>query len=369
MGRDPAAVGVGDHRARRARPRARRSDARQGRRGLAGLHGRGRRAAAARGVPVAGLGHRARAARAARLRRSRRPPALVSAGEYLLREEVTRQGRLGDPQRRTSLPAAGRSSTRTTTTPTSTTRPSSRSRCTSSGIGEDAIARGVDWLVGMQSRDGGWGAFDVDNSAMWLYKIPFCDFGKVTDEPSADVTAHSLETLGDARRPPRRGGARARVAPLRAGGGRLLVRPLGREPPLRHGRRAARASRPAASRPTTRRCAAPSPGSTPSSRRAAASARTSAPTPIPRGAAGRSSRRRRRRRGRCSRTWPQETLKIRAAGRAADYLCAAQRPDGDWDEEHFTGTGFPLDFMIRYHLYRITFPLLALGRLRERLAG
>jgi squalene-hopene/tetraprenyl-beta-curcumene cyclase len=55
--------------------------------------------------------------------------------------------------------------------------------------------------------------------------------------------------------------------------------------------------------------------------------------------------------------------------RAADYLCAAQRTDGDWDEEHFTGTGFPLDFMIRYHLYRITFPLLALGRLRERLAG
>src|SRR5437588_695727 len=55
--------------------------------------------------------------------------------------------------------------------------------------------------------------------------------------------------------------------------------------------------------------------------------------------------------------------------RAADYRCAAQRADGDWDEEHFTGTGFPLDFMIRYHLYRITFPLLALGRLRERLAG
>jgi squalene-hopene/tetraprenyl-beta-curcumene cyclase len=58
-----------------------------------------------------------------------------------------------------------------------------------------------------------------------------------------------------------------------------------------------------------------------------------------------------------------------ACGRAADYLCAAQRTDGDWHEEHFTGTGFPLDFMIRYHLYRITFPLLALGRLRERLAG
>jgi squalene-hopene/tetraprenyl-beta-curcumene cyclase len=57
------------------------------------------------------------------------------------------------------------------------------------------------------------------------------------------------------------------------------------------------------------------------------------------------------------------------ARRAADYLCAVQRPDGDWDEEHFTGTGFPLDFMIRYHLYRISFPLLALGRMRERLAA
>ncbi len=63
-------------------------------------------------------------------------------------------------------------------------------------IGDAAVRRGLDWLVGMQSRSGGWGAFDVDNQAMWLYKIPFCDFGKVTDEPSADVTAHALEILG-----------------------------------------------------------------------------------------------------------------------------------------------------------------------------
>jgi squalene-hopene/tetraprenyl-beta-curcumene cyclase len=56
-----------------------------------------------------------------------------------------------------------------------------------------------------------------------------------------------------------------------------------------------------------------------------------------------------------------------AARRAAEWICAVQRPDGDWDEQHYTGTGFPLDFMIRYHLYRLHFPLLALGRLRERL--
>ena len=58
-----------------------------------------------------------------------------------------------------------------------------------------------------------------------------------------------------------------------------------------------------------------------------------------------------------------------AAARAADFLCIVQRSNGDWDELDFTGTGFPLDFMIRYHLYRLHFPLLALGRLRERLAG
>jgi squalene-hopene/tetraprenyl-beta-curcumene cyclase len=56
-----------------------------------------------------------------------------------------------------------------------------------------------------------------------------------------------------------------------------------------------------------------------------------------------------------------------SARRAADFLCRGQKADGDWDERHFTGTGFPLHFMIRYHLYRLTFPLLALGRLRERL--
>src|SRR4051812_15755911 len=67
------------------------------------------------------------------------------------------------------------------------------------GLGDAAVARGVGWMVGMQSRSGGWGAFDADNEALWLYKLPICDFGKVTDEPSADVTAHALEALGRER--------------------------------------------------------------------------------------------------------------------------------------------------------------------------
>src|SRR5205807_6232486 len=66
-------------------------------------------------------------------------------------------------------------------------------------LGEEAVRRGLDWIVGMQSSGGGWGAFDVDNDKLWLYRIPFCDFGKVTDEPSSDVTAHALEALARER--------------------------------------------------------------------------------------------------------------------------------------------------------------------------
>jgi squalene-hopene/tetraprenyl-beta-curcumene cyclase len=61
--------------------------------------------------------------------------------------------------------------------------------------------------------------------------------------------------------------------------------------------------------------------------------------------------------------------KGRSATKAADFLCAEQEANGDWSERHYTGSGFPTDFMIRYHLYRLHFPLMALGRLRERLNG
>ena len=64
-------------------------------------------------------------------------------------------------------------------------------------LGEDApaVGRACRWLAAMQSANGGWGAFDVDNDADWLYRIPFCDFGAVTDPPSVDVTGHAVELL------------------------------------------------------------------------------------------------------------------------------------------------------------------------------
>ena len=51
-----------------------------------------------------------------------------------------------------------------------------------------------------------------------------------------------------------------------------------------------------------------------------------------------------------------------ATRRGVAFLVATQRPDDTWDEPYFTGTGFPWDFSINYHLYRVVFPVMALGR-------
>jgi squalene-hopene/tetraprenyl-beta-curcumene cyclase len=235
------------------------------------------------------------------------------------------------------------------------------------GMGDAAVRRGLDWMVGMQSKTGGWGAFDVDNEALWLYRLPICDFGKVTDEPTADVTAHALEALGheDGYDSPLTRGLDWLLREQEDDGswfGRWGVNHV-------YGTGAAL--------PALEACGV-SPEH-PAMRRAVAwldsvqqrdgsfgedilSYRDGAP------------------RGRGAST-PSQTAwallgyvsggaaEALSARRAAEYVCQSQRPDGDWDEQEYTGTGFPLDFMIRYHLYRLTFPLLALGRLRERLNG
>jgi squalene-hopene/tetraprenyl-beta-curcumene cyclase len=61
---------------------------------------------------------------------------------------------------------------------------------------DEAIARGREWIEGMQSRDGGWGAFDVDNLEYYLNNIPFSDHGALLDPPTEDVTARCVSMLG-----------------------------------------------------------------------------------------------------------------------------------------------------------------------------
>jgi squalene-hopene/tetraprenyl-beta-curcumene cyclase len=53
----------------------------------------------------------------------------------------------------------------------------------------------------------------------------------------------------------------------------------------------------------------------------------------------------------------------RASVRGARWLARTQLDDGGWDEPQYTGTGFPSDFSINYHLYRLVFPIMALGRI------
>jgi squalene-hopene/tetraprenyl-beta-curcumene cyclase len=66
-----------------------------------------------------------------------------------------------------------------------------------SGTGEykEAMARGREWIEGMQSRNGGWGAFDVDNLEYYLNNIPFSDHGALLDPPTEDVTARCVSML------------------------------------------------------------------------------------------------------------------------------------------------------------------------------
>jgi squalene-hopene/tetraprenyl-beta-curcumene cyclase len=234
-------------------------------------------------------------------------------------------------------------------------------------LGEKAVDRGLAWTAGMQSRSGGWGAFDVDSEAHWLYRLPFCDFGKVTDEPTADVTAHALEALAPEPRYERElaRGLEWMLAEQEPDGswfGRWGVNHI-------YGTGAAL--------PALEACGVEP--KHPAIRHAVGWLNG---VQQPDGSFGEDIRSYadRRWRGRGPAT-PSQTAwallgyaaageaQSQAARAAAEWLCVTQRSDGDWHEEHYTGTGFPLDFMIRYHLYRLHFPLMALGRLRERLAA
>jgi squalene-hopene/tetraprenyl-beta-curcumene cyclase len=223
-----------------------------------------------------------------------------------------------------------------------------------------AIDRAIAWLVGMQSRDGGWGAFDADNTSSLVAKLPFCDFGAVTDPPSADVTAHIVEALaaeGRAGEPAAQRGVRWLLDHQEADGswfgrwGANYVYGTGAVVPA-----LIAAGMPAGDEPIM------------------AAVRWLVAHQNDDGGWGEDLRSYvdRSWAGRGESTASQTAwalLALLAAGgpsvaieRGVGFLSATQRPDGSWAEEPFTGTGFPGDFYINYHLYRLVFPITALGR-------
>ena len=113
------------------------------------------------------------------------------------------------------------------------------------------VGAGERWVEGMQSADGGWGAFDADNTRALVRELPFLDFGEVIDEPSADVTAHASRCSPRSGSPTRRAARRGvRWLIDAAGARRLVVRALGRQPRLRHRRGACRRWSPPGVRPS-----------------------------------------------------------------------------------------------------------------------
>ena len=104
---------------------------------------------------------------------------------------------IGRQPARACGPAAGPSSTRTRTIPISTTRPRSALALDrfDSARYRAAIDRAAEWVIGMQSRNGGWGSFDADNTHYYLNHIPFADHGALLDPPTADVSARCLGFL------------------------------------------------------------------------------------------------------------------------------------------------------------------------------
>jgi squalene-hopene/tetraprenyl-beta-curcumene cyclase len=224
---------------------------------------------------------------------------------------------------------------------------------------QGADRRGLAWMLGMQSRDGGWAAFDLDNVQTLCRELPYCDFGELIDPSSADVTAHVLEVLGqrvETRDAVERGITWLLHAQEEDGSwfGRWGANYVYGTGAVMPGLVAAGLSH-----------------NHPALRRAVAWLEAHQNTDGGWGEDLRSYREPAYR-GRGPSTASQTSWALlgllsvgeRSASldRGVAYLVETQRDDGTWDEPWFTGTGFPGDFYINYHLYRQVFPLMALGR-------
>jgi len=222
-----------------------------------------------------------------------------------------------------------------------------------------AVERGRRWTLAMDCRNGAWAAFDRDNTRELLYDMPFSDFGAMIDPPTEDVTAHVLEMLAalgydTSNRYVARGldYLRKTQRPSGAWWGRWGVNFVYGTWCVISALAALRTGRDMIEKGAAWLISVQNPdggwGETCHSYVDESFAGIGHST--------------------ASQTaWAVNALQLAglpqhsATQRGLSYLCERQRPDGTWDEPECTGTGFPRDFYINYHLYRHLFPTMALG--------
>ena len=235
---------------------------------------------------------------------------------------------------------------------------------------ETAMARGREWVEGLQSKNGGWGAFDADNVYYYLNNIPFADHGALLDPPTDDVTGRCIGMLAQLGASPAEPQVKAGIEFLRrsqlADGswfGRWGVNYVYGTWSALAGLNAAGlgASDPAMKRAAAWLIAIQNPdggwGEDCDSYRLDYSGYRAAPSTASQTA------------------WA--LLGLMAAGeidhaavaRGVRYLEATQGGDGFWPQEHYTGGGFPRVFYLRYHGYPKFFPLWAVARYRNLKSG
>ena len=234
-----------------------------------------------------------------------------------------------------------------------------------------ALQRAIVWTEGMQCSDGGYAAFDADNTRKLCEHLPFCDFGEVIDPPSADVTAHAIEMLCHLR---------GRFGNGEMGSAAIDEAALDRAVRwLLHSQEADGSwfGRWGSNYLYGTGAAVPAliaAGISPEDRSIQRAVGWLCSVQNPDGGWGEDMRSyddlsyKAKGESTASQTaWA--LLALIAAGDLSEttakgiaWLADTQREDGTWDEPWFTGTGFPGDFLINYHLYRDVFPVTALGR-------
>ncbi len=237
----------------------------------------------------------------------------------------------------------------------------------SGGPHAEAIARAREWVEGLQSRDGGWAAFDADNTYYYLNNIAFADHGALLDPPTADVTARCVSMLAQL------GATRETSAPLARGLDALLAAQE------KDGSWFGRWGVNYVYGTWSALCALAAAGCDPHSapvRRAVEWLLRIQNADGGWGESGESYKLDYKGFEAAPSAASQTAwalLGLMATGeadhpavaRGVAYLAATQGPDGFWDEPFHTATGFPRVFYLRYHGYAKFFPLWALARYRN----